>query len=67
MASDFERTRFALNHRLIEKIEEYSDTIITLSNDHKYSVTETTNEIIEKIIAFEQNVNRNPQTKRSGE
>ena len=43
---------FVLNTSHIEKIEERPDTTITLTNENKYLVTESAEEIIEKIISF---------------
>jgi len=43
---------FILNSNHIEKIEEKPDTIITLTNDNKYVVKESADEIIGKIIDF---------------
>ena len=43
---------FVLNSSHIEIIEEKPDTTITLTNDKKYLVEESTEEIIKKIIQF---------------
>ncbi len=43
---------FVLNTNHIEKIEERPDTTITLTNENKYLVTESAEEIIDKIIDF---------------
>lgn len=43
---------FTLNERHIEIIEETPDTVITLTNDHKYVVKESIDEIIELIKKY---------------
>nr|WP_302595199.1 flagellar FlbD family protein [uncultured Cellulosilyticum sp.] len=43
---------FALNSDLIETIEETPDTVLTMTNGNKYVVKETTQEVIDKIIAY---------------
>ncbi|MCX7678566.1 MAG: flagellar FlbD family protein [Spirochaetes bacterium] len=43
---------FTLNERHIEIIEETPDTVITLTNDHKYVVKESIEEIIELIKKY---------------
>jgi len=53
---DIDRTRFILNHRLIERIEATNDTIILLDGGKKIIVDETPEEIIEKIIEFESKI-----------
>lgn len=62
-----ERTRIALNHKLIETIEENADTLITLENGKKYIVEETAEEIIEKIITFESTIKTKIQIKKETE
>ena len=48
---------FILNAIHIETIEERPDTVITLTNDKKYLVKESIDEIIEKIVAYEKQIN----------
>jgi flagellar protein FlbD len=43
---------FILNDRHIETIEATPDSIITLTNEKKYVVTESVQEIINKIIEY---------------
>lgn len=43
---------FALNFQHIEIIEERPDTVVTLTNEKKYIVTESIEDIIDKIAAF---------------
>jgi len=45
-------TKILVNLDLIELIEETPDTIVTLTNEHKYVVKEKIPEIIEKIVDF---------------
>ena len=44
--------KFAINSDHIEVIEETPDTVITLTNGHKYIVKERVKEIISQIQAF---------------
>lgn len=43
---------FVLNARHIETLEETPDTIVLLTNDRKYIVKESSQEVIDKIIEF---------------
>ena len=45
-------TKILVNLDLIELIEETPDTIVTLTNEHKYVVKEKIPEIIDKIVDF---------------
>jgi flagellar protein FlbD len=45
-------TKILVNLDLIELIEETPDTVVTLTNDHKYVVKEKIHEIVEKIVDF---------------
>lgn len=47
---------FILNVDLIEIIEEMPDTIITLTNGHKMIVTETAEEVMQKIVEYKRKV-----------
>lgn len=47
---------FILNVDLIETIAETPDTVITLTNGNKILVTETAEEIIEKIIQYKRKI-----------
>jgi flagellar protein FlbD len=53
---DRNRTRFAINHRLIERMDEYESTIILMQNGKKYIVDEKIDEIVESILSFESNI-----------
>ncbi len=52
-------TPLIVNSDLIEHIEVTPDTVITLTSGQKYMVLETTEEIIERVIAFRQSLLRN--------
>ena len=47
---------FFLNADHIETIEERPDTVVTLSNDRKYLVKESMEEVVEKIITYNQKI-----------
>ena len=47
---------FILNAEMIETIEETPDTVITLTNGHKYIVSEKTDQIKESIISFRREI-----------
>lgn len=47
---------FILNCSNIEKIEEVPETVITLINGNKYLVEESTEEVIDKVIAFKKRI-----------
>lgn len=64
---DTERTRFFLNHRLIERIETTNDTIILLDSGKKIIVDETPEEIIKKIVEFESRIMPNVINKKDVE
>lgn len=50
------KTEFTLNDHHIETIEKTPDTIITLTNDRKYVVSESVEEIIDKIKQFRRQI-----------
>jgi flagellar protein FlbD len=43
---------FFVNDEMIETMEQSPDTVVTMSNGHKYIVKETIEELLERIIAF---------------
>jgi flagellar protein FlbD len=45
-------SKLLINIDLIETIEETPDTIVILTNGHRYIVRENLNEVMEKIIAY---------------
>lgn len=49
-------TEFVLNERHIETIEQTPDTIITLTNDRKYLVKESVEEILERVAAYRRRI-----------
>jgi flagellar protein FlbD len=49
-------SEFVINDHHIETLEANPDTVITLMNEKKYVVKETTEEIINMIIAYERQV-----------
>ncbi|WP_204953177.1 flagellar FlbD family protein [Metabacillus crassostreae] len=48
---------FSLNALFIEVIESFPDTTITLSNNHKYVVKESEQEVCKKIVKFYHKIN----------
>lgn len=50
----FNGDEFALNSNHIETIEERPDTVISMTNEKKYLVKESIEEIIGKVIDYEQ-------------
>lgn len=49
---------FTLNDHHIETIEETPDSVITMTNDKKYIVTESSEEIINRIIEYQQKIHK---------
>lgn len=47
---------FWINHRKIEILEKTPDTIIRLDSDHRYTVKESVEEIIDKIQRYEKSI-----------
>ncbi|MCK4257444.1 MAG: flagellar FlbD family protein [Halanaerobiales bacterium] len=47
-------SKFTLNAELILLIEETPDTVISLTDGHKFIIKESESEVIEKIIAYKQ-------------
>lgn len=43
---------FAVNADLIERVETVPDTVVTLVDGHKYVVSETADEVIERVLQF---------------
>lgn len=50
------KSEFMLNPDLILTVEATPDTVITLSNDEKLIVTESPENIVERIIAFRRRI-----------
>jgi flagellar protein FlbD len=47
---------FIINCDHIETVEATPDTVITLSNEHKWVVRETPEEVIERVVAYKRRV-----------
>ena len=47
-----------LNEDLIESVTQTPDTIINMTNGHSFIVTESMDEVMEKIIAFHRSCKR---------
>ena len=45
-----------INSDIIEMMEETPDTVITLTNGHKYIVSEKTSQIKESIVSFRREI-----------
>jgi flagellar protein FlbD len=45
-------SEFVLNDQHIETIEETPDTVITLTNERKYLVKESADEVIQRIVEY---------------
>lgn len=50
---------FYLNEDNIEKMENVPETIITMSNDKKYMVVESIDEIMDEIVLFKRRFMKN--------
>ena len=48
----FNGEEFVVNCDMIETVEETPDTVITLTNGHKFLAREDADEIIEKVVKF---------------
>ncbi|SHE56846.1 flagellar FlbD family protein [Clostridium fallax] len=48
--------KFILNVDNIEKIEQISDTIITLTSGKKFRVKEDQDEIVDKVVAYKKRI-----------
>lgn len=46
------KAEFVINGELIETIESTPDTVITLMNGKKYVVTETVEEVVDKVVQY---------------
>ena len=46
-----------LNSDLIEHVEVTPDTVISMTNDQKFVVLETPEEIVEKVVEFRRSIN----------
>lgn len=50
-------TEFIVNADMIETLEATPDTIVTLTNERKYVVRESVDEIINRVIAYQRACN----------
>ena len=48
----FDGTQFMLNASLIETMESTPDTVITLTNGHRFVVREDPDQIAQQVVAF---------------
>jgi flagellar protein FlbD len=48
----FDGTRFVINTDLIESAEATPDTVITLTNGHRFVVCEGVDDLIARVVAF---------------
>ncbi len=53
-------SEFILNSHHIETIEETPDTVITLTNEKKYLVKESAQEVIKRVVEFKRKVQDEP-------
>lgn len=49
---------FVINCELIETLESTPDTVITLNNGKKYVITETIDEVVEKVVQYKNRIIR---------
>jgi flagellar protein FlbD len=56
-------SEFILNDHHIETIEATPDSVITLTNEKKYVVRESTDDIINKIIAYQREIHKKMNAK----
>ncbi|TGL56309.1 flagellar protein [Leptospira ognonensis] len=58
---------FILNAELIETIEANPDTIITLTTEKKFIVTETVAEVMEKVLSYKTRIHHLPKAHQKTE
>ncbi len=49
-------THFVINAELIELIESSPDTIVSLTNGHKYLVKDTVDDVVNKVVAYKRSI-----------
>lgn len=59
-----DKRELVLNAELIERVESVPETVITLTNGKKVLVTQTVDEIIDRVVAYRQRTLR-PETIRN--
>jgi flagellar protein FlbD len=50
------KATFVINSELIETIESTPDTVITLTNSKKYVVTESVEEVVDKVVQYKSSI-----------
>lgn len=58
--SRLDGSEFLINVLLIETVEAVPDTVITLTNGHKYIVREPVDEVLRRATAFHREIGRWP-------
>lgn len=53
-------SELTLNADLIETIEATPDTVITLSNEHRWVVRERVDEVIDRVVAYKRRIYAGP-------
>jgi len=56
LVTRFDGSTFYINAELIRSIEHTPDTVITLTSDYKIIVRDSAEQILERVIAYQQNV-----------
>ncbi|MBI6875776.1 flagellar FlbD family protein [Clostridium aciditolerans] len=51
-----DKKEFVINSEHIEKLEQIPESVITLTNGHKYLVKESNDEIIRKVIEYKRKI-----------
>ncbi len=59
----FDGTQFLINADLIELAEPTPDTVITLTNGHRFVVREAADELVERIVAYRRRIHALPGTR----
>ena len=49
-------SELVLNAELIETVEATPDTVISLTNDHKWVVRESVDEVVARVVAFKRRI-----------
>lgn len=49
-------TEMVINAELIETVEATPDTVITLTNDHKWVVRESVEAVVERVVAYKRRI-----------
>jgi flagellar protein FlbD len=54
-------SKVVLNAELIETIEETPDTVITLTSGKRYIVSESSDELVSRVIEYKRKIYNNPK------